>query len=79
MLSLASANSPRSVFMNMGVTESANSISNFQPTILKGLGYTSIGAQLHTIPVYIVGAAVSVIFGYMRDYLGNLATGVLRF
>ncbi|KAF2638129.1 MFS general substrate transporter [Massarina eburnea CBS 473.64] len=49
------------VAMNLGVTESANSISNFQPTILKGLGYTSTQAQVHTVPVYVTGAAVSVI------------------
>jgi hypothetical protein len=57
--------------MNMGVTENANSIANFQPTILKGLGYTSIQAQVHTIPVYIVGAAFSVIFAYMSEWLNH--------
>jgi hypothetical protein len=59
------------VAMNMGVTENANSIANFQPTILKGLGYTSIQAQVHTIPVYIVGAAFSVIFAYMSEWLNH--------
>lgn len=55
--------------MNIGVTENANSLSNFQPTILKGLGYTATQAQVHTIPVYLVGAAFSVIFAYMSEWL----------
>jgi MFS family permease len=55
--------------MNMGVTENANSLSNFQPTILKGLGYTAVQAQIHTIPVYLVGAAFSVIFAYASERL----------
>ena len=33
------------VAMNLGVTENANSLANFQPTILKGLGYTATQAQ----------------------------------
>lgn len=55
--------------MNLGVTENANSLANFQPTILKGLGYTATQAQVHTIPVYLTGAAFSVIFAYMSEYL----------
>ncbi|KAF2120333.1 major facilitator superfamily domain-containing protein [Lophiotrema nucula] len=55
------------VLMNLGVTESANSIANFQPTILRGLGYTATQAQVHTIPVYLTGAAMSVIFAYLSE------------
>ncbi|KAJ4355059.1 hypothetical protein N0V95_003277 [Ascochyta clinopodiicola] len=57
------------VVMNLGVTENANSLANFQPTILKGLGYTATQAQVHSIPVYVVGAVFSVIFAYMSEYL----------
>lgn len=57
------------VAMNLGVTENANSLANFQPTILKGLGYTSTQAQVHTIPVYLVGAVFSVVFAYMSERL----------
>ncbi|KAH8726936.1 major facilitator superfamily domain-containing protein [Phaeosphaeriaceae sp. PMI808] len=57
------------VAMNLGVTENANSLANFQPTILKGLGYTATQAQVHTIPVYLVGAVFSVVFAYMSEYL----------
>jgi MFS family permease len=55
--------------MNLGVTENANSLANFQPTILKGLGYTATQAQVHSIPVYLVGAVFSVIFAYMSERL----------
>jgi MFS family permease len=55
--------------MNLGVTENANSLANFQPTILKGLGYTATQAQVHTIPVYLVGAVFSVIFAYLSEWL----------
>lgn len=55
--------------MNLGATENANSLANFQPTILKGLGYTSTQAQVHTIPVYLVGAVFSVVFAYTSEYL----------
>jgi MFS family permease len=58
-----------SVAMNLGVTENANSLANFQPTILKGLGYTATQAQVHTIPVYLVGAVFSVVFAYMSEFL----------
>ncbi|KAF1848180.1 MFS general substrate transporter [Cucurbitaria berberidis CBS 394.84] len=57
------------VAMNLGVTENANSLANFQPTILKGLGYTATQAQVHTIPVYLVGAVFSVVFAYTSEYL----------
>jgi len=55
--------------MNLTVTEAANSLANFQPTILKGLGYTSTSAQIHTIPVYLVGAAFSVLFSHLSSRL----------
>lgn len=53
--------------MNLGVTENANSLANFQPTILKGLGYTATQAQVHTIPVYLVGAVFSVLLAYVCE------------
>ena len=55
--------------MYLGVLENANSLANFQPTVLKGLGYTSTQAQVHTIPVYIVGAVFTLIFSYMSEWL----------
>ncbi|RMZ68515.1 vitamin H transporter [Pyrenophora seminiperda CCB06] len=57
------------VIMNLAVTEAANSLSNFQPTILRGLGYTSTSAQIHTIPVYLTGALFSVLFSHFSTRL----------
>jgi hypothetical protein len=54
--------------MYLGVTENANSLANFQPTILKGLGYTATSAQVHTIPVYLTGVVFSVIFAFASQY-----------
>jgi hypothetical protein len=42
----------------------ASSIVSFQPTILKQLGWTTSQAQVHAIPVYLTGIAVSIGFSY---------------
>lgn len=52
-----------------GAVENANSITNFQPTILKGIGYTATGAQIRTIPVYLVAAVFSITLAYTAEYL----------
>lgn len=57
------------VFIYVGACENANSISNFQPTILKGLGYTATGAQVRTIPVYICAAIYSICLAYTAEHL----------
>lgn len=57
------------VFIYLGGAENANSITSFQPTILKGIGYTSRGAQIRTIPVYLVAAVFSLSFAYLSEYL----------
>jgi hypothetical protein len=57
------------VFIYVGACENANSITNFQPTILKGLGYTASGAQVRTIPVYICAMVFSICFAYTAEYL----------
>ncbi|KAF2182463.1 MFS general substrate transporter [Zopfia rhizophila CBS 207.26] len=48
------------VMVYIGATENVNSITNFRPTILRGTGYTSTQAQVHTIPVYLIAAAYSI-------------------
>ncbi|KUJ19372.1 MFS transporter [Mollisia scopiformis] len=50
---------------------SASSIVSFQPTILKGLGYSSAQAQVHTIPVYLVALVLSLITSYCSGKLRN--------
>lgn len=37
------------------------------PTIILNLGYTSIEAQLLTVPIYVVGALSTVFFSYLSD------------
>jgi hypothetical protein len=53
------------VFIYLGGAENANSIASFQPTILRGIGYTSTGAQIRTI----VAAVFSLYFAYLSEYL----------
>lgn len=42
---------------------------NFLPIIIKALGYSSITAQVYTIPVYVCTAASLLIFGSFSDHL----------
>ncbi|KAL9094594.1 MAG: hypothetical protein Q9165_003153 [Trypethelium subeluteriae] len=51
--------------------ENASSVVAFQPTVLKGLGYTSGAAQVHTIPVYCVGCVVSILCCFASEYFGK--------
>lgn len=53
--------------MYLGPLENANSLANFLPTIVKGLGYTATQAQVHTIPIYFVGAAFVIFFSYLSE------------
>lgn len=43
------------------------SLALFMPTILVTLGYTSLKAQLHTVPVYTVATAVSILMSWLSD------------
>ena len=43
------------------------SLALFLPTILVGMGYTSIRAQLHTVPVWVVATVVSVFMAWLSD------------
>jgi hypothetical protein len=59
------------VLMYLGAAENANSITGFQPTILKGIGYTATGAQIRTIPVYLCAAFYSISLAYAAEYLNK--------
>lgn len=59
------------ILMYIGAAENANSITGFQPTILKGIGYTATGAQIRTIPVYLVAAVYSISLAYTAEYLNK--------
>lgn len=45
-------------------------VSLFLPTIVKNLGYSSSGAQLMTIPIYVVGAIASIVQAWVSDRYG---------
>ncbi|RFU29213.1 hypothetical protein B7463_g7112, partial [Scytalidium lignicola] len=57
------------VFMYMGVAVSGYSTSFFIPTILNEFGYSPGEAQLHTIPIYVVCTAVTLITAWASDRL----------
>ncbi|KAF2492178.1 MFS general substrate transporter [Lophium mytilinum] len=56
------------IIIYVGAEENANSIVNFQPSILKGIGYTAIEAQTHTIPVYVTAMAFSISCAVLSEY-----------
>lgn len=43
------------------------SLSNFLPSVIKGMGYSSVRAQIMTVPVYVVGCVSILLFGYLSD------------
>jgi hypothetical protein len=59
------------ILMYVGAAENANSITGFQPTILRGIGYTATGAQVRTIPVYLVAAVYSIGLAHLAAHLGR--------
>ena len=55
--------------MYLGIVNTSYSVSFFTPTILKQLGWTSIRAQVLSIPVYIAACIVSLIVAICTDRL----------
>ena len=53
--------------MYFGIVNTGYSVTFFAPTILKELGWTSLRAQVLTIPVYSVGFVVTVIVAVCTD------------
>ena len=51
----------------MGCDGALYAFSLFIPTIIKGLGYSSVRAQLLTVPVYAVAAFVTILVGFIAD------------
>ncbi|KAF4631360.1 hypothetical protein G7Y89_g6774 [Cudoniella acicularis] len=43
----------------------SSSVSSFQPTILKNIGWTSSEAQIHTIPVYMTALVFNITFAFL--------------
>lgn len=55
--------------MYLGVVNTGYAISFFTPTILTQLGWTSIRAQVMSIPIYIVAAVISITTAVVTDRL----------
>ncbi len=51
----------------MGCDGALYAFSLFIPTIIKGLGYSSVRAQLLTVPPYAVAAVVTILVGFIAD------------
>ena len=63
--------------MYLGVTNTGYSTSFFTPTILKQLGWTSVHAQVMSIPVYIVAAFFSLSAAVLSDYFRHRVTFII--
>ncbi|KAL8739062.1 MAG: hypothetical protein Q9181_000244 [Wetmoreana brouardii] len=57
------------IVMYLGGANTGYSGALFNPTILKQLGWTSVKAQVYSIPIYAVAAVANVITGFTSDYL----------
>ncbi|KAI9692756.1 MAG: hypothetical protein M1820_009399 [Bogoriella megaspora] len=53
----------------IGAEENASSVVFFQPTILKGLGYTADAAQVISIPIYCVAFVISLSCCFASEFL----------
>ncbi|KAI9692101.1 MAG: hypothetical protein M1822_006331 [Bathelium mastoideum] len=49
----------------------AASVLAFQPTILRGIGYTAGAAQVHSIPVYAVAFVVTITCCFLAEYFNR--------
>ncbi|KAL9101212.1 MAG: hypothetical protein Q9163_003494 [Psora crenata] len=58
-----------SILMYLGVTTTGYSTAYFTPTILFQLGWTSVRAQIMSIPIYLVAATFSLAAAYVSDIL----------
>ena len=56
-----------SSLMYFGITNNGYSTSFFTPTILKELGWTSVRAQILTIPIYMATLVIVLIVAYFSD------------
>ncbi|KAJ6116751.1 hypothetical protein N7512_006476 [Penicillium capsulatum] len=55
--------------MYFGVVTTGYATSFFTPTILKQLGWTSVRAQVMSIPIYVVATVISLITAFISDKL----------
>lgn len=65
------------VLMYMGVVTTGYSGAFFTPTILKQLGWTSVRAQVMSIPIYIAAATFAVVAALLSDKLRHRFTFII--
>ncbi|GAB7355534.1 hypothetical protein MBLNU459_g6016t1 [Dothideomycetes sp. NU459] len=57
------------ILVYFGAEENASGVVAFQPTVLKGLGYTSTGAQVHSIPIYATAFVIMLCCAFTSERL----------
>jgi MFS family permease len=55
--------------MYFGIVNTGYATSFFTPTILKQLGWTSVRAQVMSIPIYLVATVIALVTAYVSDRL----------
>lgn len=65
------------MLMYFGIVTTGYSTSFFTPTILSQLGWTSVRAQVLSIPIYVLAAAVSLFAAYWSDHFRHRYTFVI--
>ncbi|KAJ1974433.1 hypothetical protein H4R34_004717, partial [Dimargaris verticillata] len=66
-----------SVLINFGIVMPSFSLAYLLPTIIQGMGFTALTAQLLTSPIYIFGALVAIANAYHSDRTGERAYHVV--
>jgi len=62
------------ILMYLGIVNTGYSTSFFIPTILQELGWTSVRAQVLSIPIYIVAAIFALVAAFLTDYFRHRYT-----
>lgn len=65
------------VFMYMGIVQTGYAVSFFTPTITKQLGWSSIHAQVMSIPIFIVATICALITAVITDRLKHRFTFIV--
>lgn len=64
-------------FMYMGIVQTGYATSFFTPTILKQLGWTSIKAQVMSIPIFLVATVLALCTAWLTDRLKHRFTFIV--
>jgi hypothetical protein len=59
------------ILIYFGAEENASGTVAFQPTVLKGLGYSSTSAQVHSIPIYMTAWVIMLVCSMISLRIGR--------